>query len=159
MVTGGILWVTFAFVGFYWGSRYAKASKELSATLNCIRIFSAGLRFEKASTEALLLRAAKEYSGVFPSLNGLAKAAGPLPDRIEQFLLKTSVSKDAASLWREVGKILGQSDVTTQLSRLSSLEHTGKALLEEAKENEKTQGKLFRRAGLLVGALAFILTL
>ena len=155
---GVLLWVFFALAGFYLASRYHKSSKELSATLGCIRLFSSGLRFEKASTETLLWRGVKEYGFDLPFLETVAGETGPLSHRIEKVLSGQPLSKNAASLWRDVGGILGQSDVTTQLSRLALLEQTGKGLLQEAKENEKTQGKLFRRAGVLLGALAFILT-
>ncbi|WMJ23021.1 stage III sporulation protein AB [Paludicola sp. MB14-C6] len=156
-----------AYVGFAFSKRFQKRVKQLDLLTIMLQRIRVYLEYEKTPTKLLISKLAESES--LQELSFLRRCKDKMETNINFPIVwqeslseckqQLALEQDDYTALNQLTEVLGVYDAQAQLSGILVLETMMKQQLEEAIEQNKTMGKLYRSLGILSGIAAAILVI
>lgn len=164
----GLIVLSCGVMGLVGAASYGHRVHNLRQLISFIHLLESEIRFARATLPEVIAKNIPQFSGVIG--NFLATLSIHLEDGAGQdfsvvwekgisYLEESGLPAQAMVDLRDVGKILGHSDVAEQLKHLHLCSTRLQQALEEAKEEQDRQTKLWQYLGFSTGLILVLLLL
>ncbi|MGN1270230.1 MAG: hypothetical protein ACI4UU_05135 [Clostridia bacterium] len=150
-------------IGILFSKKYANREKELKEMKNSLNIFATKIKFTYEPIPNVFMEISNKIGGNVGNI--FARAANRMQEisageawvqALEE--TKYNLNKEDISVIKNLGRMLGQTDLEGQISEIEVVNEFLNSQLENAKEERRKNEKMYRTLGLVCGlTIAIIL--
>lgn len=150
-------------IGILFSKKYANREKELKEMKNSLNIFATKIKFTYEPIPNVFMEISNKIGGNVGNI--FARAANRMKEisageawvqALEE--TKYNLNKEDISVIKNLGRMLGQTDLEGQISEIEVVNEFLTSQLENAKEERRKNEKMYRTLGLVCGlTIAIIL--
>lgn len=150
-------------IGILFSKKYANREKELKEMKNSLNIFATKIKFTYEPIPNVFMEISNKIEGNVGNI--FARAANRMQEisageawvqALEE--TKYNLNKEDISVIKNLGRMLGQTDLEGQISEIEVVNEFLTSQLENAKEERRKNEKMYRTLGLVCGlTIAIIL--
>ncbi len=150
-------------IGILFSKKYVNREKELKEMKNSLNIFATKIKFTYETVPNVFMEISNKIEGNIGNI--FARAVNrmkeiPAGEAWIQALEETkyNLNKEDISVIKNLGRMLGQTDLEGQISEIETVNEFLTSQLENAREERKKNEKMYRTLGLVCGlTIAIIL--